>query len=104
MSNLAAIVIVVFLKGAGLWPFTSEQLRPDYYAGVCPNLEGIVRSSVKQSMVKSPISAPATLRLFFHDCAATVLVHIDASNKLMAVVQDWQTNARHACRAVMRRS
>ncbi|XP_044405910.1 peroxidase 45 [Triticum aestivum] len=71
MANLAAIVFVVVLKVAVLSPFAAAQLRPDYYAGVCPNLEGFVRSSVKQSMVKSPISAPATLRLFFHDCATT---------------------------------
>ncbi|KAJ1260621.1 hypothetical protein BS78_10G246800 [Paspalum vaginatum] len=48
---------------------TVAQLRPDYYASICPNLEVIVRSSVKQSMAQSPISAPAALRLFFHDCA-----------------------------------
>ncbi|TVU08669.1 hypothetical protein EJB05_42080, partial [Eragrostis curvula] len=45
------------------------QLRPDYYAGVCPDLERIVRESVRQSMAHSPVAGPATLRLFFHDCA-----------------------------------
>lgn len=54
---------------AFLWPFAVAQLRPDYYASICPNLETIVRSSVRQSMAQSPISAPAALRLFFHDCA-----------------------------------
>ncbi|KQK17327.1 peroxidase 45 [Brachypodium distachyon] len=49
--------------------FAAAQLRTDYYATICPNLEAIVRGSVKYSMGQSPISAPAALRLFFHDCA-----------------------------------
>ncbi|GJN39248.1 hypothetical protein PR202_gb28353 [Eleusine coracana subsp. coracana] len=50
-------------------PMAAAQLRPDYYASVCPNLQSIVRESVRQSMGHSPVAAPATLRLFFHDCA-----------------------------------
>ncbi|XP_006656420.2 peroxidase 45-like [Oryza brachyantha] len=50
-------------------PLASAKLRQNYYANVCPNLENIVRGSVQRSMQQSPISAPATLRLFFHDCA-----------------------------------
>ncbi|OEL28912.1 Peroxidase 45 [Dichanthelium oligosanthes] len=45
------------------------QLRRDYYADVCPNLESIVRDAVRQNVEHSPVAAPATLRLFFHDCA-----------------------------------
>ncbi|XP_037453662.1 peroxidase 45-like isoform X3 [Triticum dicoccoides] len=52
MANRAAIIFVVVLKVAVLSSSAAAQLRPDYYAGVCPNLEGIVRSSVKQSMVQ----------------------------------------------------
>ncbi|KAF7077055.1 hypothetical protein CFC21_081645 [Triticum aestivum] len=69
LASLAAIVVLILLEAAVLSSFAAAQLRPDYYASVSPNLEGIVRYSVKQSMAKSPISAPATLRLFFHDCA-----------------------------------
>ncbi|CAL5041096.1 unnamed protein product [Urochloa decumbens] len=47
----------------------AQQLRPDYYADVCPNLESIVRDAVRMSVAHSPVAAPATLRLFFHDCA-----------------------------------
>lgn len=53
-------------------PMAAAQLRPDYYAGVCPNIQSIVRESVRQSMAHSPVAAPATLRLFFHDCAVRV--------------------------------
>ncbi|WVZ78730.1 hypothetical protein U9M48_026393 [Paspalum notatum var. saurae] len=65
---LAAFFLLAF--GALTPPMTATaQLRPDYYAGVCPNLEGIVRDAVRQSVAHSPLAAPATLRLFFHDCA-----------------------------------
>jgi peroxidase len=47
-------------------------LRPDHYASVCPDLQSIVRESVRQSMARSPVAGPATLRLFFHDCAVKV--------------------------------
>ncbi|RCV22778.1 hypothetical protein SETIT_4G247600v2 [Setaria italica] len=47
----------------------AQQLSPDHYADVCPNLESIVRAAVRMSVAHSPVAAPATLRLFFHDCA-----------------------------------
>ncbi|XP_044952543.1 peroxidase 45-like isoform X2 [Hordeum vulgare subsp. vulgare] len=89
MANLGALAslaaIVVLAEVAILSSFAAAQLRPDYYAGVCPNLEGIVRDSVKQSMAKSPISAPATLRLFFHDCA---VMGCDASVMIVSPTGD----------------
>uniref|UniRef100_A0A453MTR1 Plant heme peroxidase family profile domain-containing protein n=1 Tax=Aegilops tauschii subsp. strangulata TaxID=200361 RepID=A0A453MTR1_AEGTS len=83
LASLPAIVVVV--EVAIFSSFAAAQLRPDYYASVCPNLEGIVRYSVKQSMVKSPISAPATLRLFFHDCA---VMGCDASVMIISPTVD----------------
>uniref|UniRef100_A0ACD5ZCR8 Uncharacterized protein n=1 Tax=Avena sativa TaxID=4498 RepID=A0ACD5ZCR8_AVESA len=61
---LAAVGVVVLLS-----PLAAAQLKTGYYASICPNLEAIVRSSVKQSMAQSQIAGPAALRLFFHDCA-----------------------------------
>ncbi|XP_040381318.1 peroxidase 45-like [Oryza brachyantha] len=67
---LAGLAFLAVTSAALLSPFAVVgQLTTDYYAGICPNLETIVRSSVRQSMAASPIAAPATLRLFFHDCA-----------------------------------
>ncbi|XP_062178512.1 peroxidase 16-like [Phragmites australis] len=63
-----AFVAAAVVSAAFMSPSAVAQLRPDYYASICPNLETIVRGSVQQSMAKSPISAPAALRLFFHDC------------------------------------
>ncbi|XP_066383474.1 peroxidase 45-like [Miscanthus floridulus] len=70
-SRLSFVVVAAALVvSAGLMPQSAvAELKTDYYASTCPNLEVIVRSSVKQSMAQSPISAPAALRLFFHDCA-----------------------------------
>ncbi|KAF0903878.1 hypothetical protein E2562_029965 [Oryza meyeriana var. granulata] len=68
--SLVGLAFLAVTSAALLSPFAvAGQLRTDYYASICPNLETIVRSSVKQSMAASPICAPATLRLFFHDCA-----------------------------------
>ncbi|KAF8687470.1 hypothetical protein HU200_043163 [Digitaria exilis] len=65
-----ALFVAAATMCAALMPQSAvAQLRPYYYANICPNLELIIRSSVKQSMAQSPISAPAALRLFFHDCA-----------------------------------
>ncbi|KAL5200671.1 hypothetical protein ABZP36_021874 [Zizania latifolia] len=63
--------LAVFLPAlvAIMSPMAAAQLSPNYYANICPNLESIVRGAVQQSMAQSPVSAPATLRLFFHDCA-----------------------------------
>lgn len=57
------------LVAALMPPSAVAQLRTDYYATICPNLESLIRSSMKWSMSQSPISGPAVLRLFFHDCA-----------------------------------
>nr|GMC93212.1 peroxidase 16-like [Ipomoea batatas] len=44
------------------------QLRTDFYKNTCPNVESLVRSAVQQKFRQTFVTAPATLRLFFHDC------------------------------------
>ncbi|CAF2068891.1 unnamed protein product [Brassica oleracea var. botrytis] len=46
----------------------SAQLRTGFYQRSCPNLENIVRNAVRQKFQQTFVTAPATLRLFFHDC------------------------------------
>ncbi|XP_021738897.1 peroxidase 45-like [Chenopodium quinoa] len=46
----------------------SAQLKRDYYRDSCPNVESIVRNSVKKKLQETFVTGPATLRLFFHDC------------------------------------
>ncbi|CAD6335564.1 unnamed protein product [Miscanthus lutarioriparius] len=70
MARLRLVLFVAVVVSAALTPPSAvAQLRTDYYASTCPNLETIVRGSVRQSMAQSKIAAPAALRLFFHDCA-----------------------------------
>ncbi|XP_022728788.1 peroxidase 45-like [Durio zibethinus] len=47
-------------------------LRPDFYATTCPNVESIVRSAVQTKFQQTFVTAPGTLRLFFHDCFVRV--------------------------------
>ncbi|XP_010438209.1 PREDICTED: peroxidase 45-like [Camelina sativa] len=46
----------------------SAQLRTGFYQRSCPNVENIVRNAVRQKFQQTFVTAPATLRLFFHDC------------------------------------
>uniref|UniRef100_I1LVP1 Peroxidase n=1 Tax=Glycine max TaxID=3847 RepID=I1LVP1_SOYBN len=49
-------------------PISSAQLSRVFYRNTCPNVEQLVRSSVAQKFQQTFVTAPATLRLFFHDC------------------------------------
>ncbi|XP_078176234.1 peroxidase 16-like [Carex rostrata] len=60
--QLILSVILVF------YPHKASALATNYYANICPNLENLVRGAVQQKIAQSPVTAPATLRLFFHDC------------------------------------
>ncbi|KAK5817106.1 hypothetical protein PVK06_022029 [Gossypium arboreum] len=48
------------------------QLGVGYYHNLCPGVESIVKSAVKQKLEQTFVTAPATLRLFFHDCFVRV--------------------------------
>ncbi|CAA6657505.1 unnamed protein product [Spirodela intermedia] len=63
----------------------AAQLRRDYYANTCPNVENIVRGVVQTKFRQTFVTVPATLRLFFHDCFvegcdASVVVASSGSN------------------------
>ncbi|RDX94597.1 Peroxidase 16 [Mucuna pruriens] len=47
---------------------SSAQLTRGFYRNTCPNVEQLVRSAVQQKFQQTFVTAPATLRLFFHDC------------------------------------
>ncbi|KAL0332323.1 UNVERIFIED_CONTAM: Peroxidase 73 [Sesamum calycinum] len=46
----------------------SAQLKQNYYANICPDVENIVRQTVTAKFKQTFVTVPATLRLFFHDC------------------------------------
>lgn len=51
---------------------TFAQLHVEHYRKSCPNVESIVHAAVRQKFEQTFVTAPATLRLFFHDCFVQV--------------------------------
>lgn len=51
---------------------TSAQLKTNFYANVCPNVESIVKNAVTKKFQQTFVTVPATIRLFFHDCFVQV--------------------------------
>ncbi|XP_057960337.1 peroxidase 51-like [Malania oleifera] len=64
----------------------AAQLRRNYYANVCPNVESIVRGVVRTKIQQTFVTIPGTLRLFFHDCFvqgcdASIIIASTGNNK-----------------------
>ncbi|GJN10509.1 hypothetical protein PR202_ga28608 [Eleusine coracana subsp. coracana] len=83
--RLAAALLLVVVTAAGSAAVCSAQLRRNYYAGVCPNVESIVRAAVAGKVKQTFTTVGATVRLFFHDCFvegcdASVIVASTANN------------------------
>lgn len=79
-------LVVSFLSLSLCLYCASAQLRQNYYANVCPNVEKIVKNVVTQKFQQTFVTVPATIRLFFHDCFvegcdASVVVASTAGNK-----------------------
>lgn len=51
---------------------TSAQLKTNFYANICPNVESIVKNAVTKKFQQTFVTVPATIRLFFHDCFVQV--------------------------------
>lgn len=51
----------------------NRQLSVNYYAKSCPQVEQLIGSITSQQFKESPVSGPATIRLFFHDCFVEVI-------------------------------
>ncbi|EYU37317.1 hypothetical protein ABFS82_10G138400 [Erythranthe guttata] len=62
MTLLPLIVVLVISNTA------NAQLRTNFYNATCPNVEALVRAAVQAKFRQTFVTAPATLRLFFHDC------------------------------------
>ncbi|BAF20669.1 peroxidase 50 [Oryza sativa Japonica Group] len=66
--RMAAAAMLVLVAMAGGATVCAAQLRRNYYAGVCPNVESIVRGAVARKVQETFATVGATVRLFFHDC------------------------------------
>ncbi|CAI0555848.1 unnamed protein product [Linum tenue] len=62
------LLLLLLLPAALLLVVTEAQLSQGFYNATCPNLESLVRSAVQAKFQQTFVTAPATLRLFFHDC------------------------------------
>ncbi|XVF61308.1 hypothetical protein PTKIN_Ptkin08bG0120000 [Pterospermum kingtungense] len=88
MGQFINLVLVLSLSlSFCLLPHTvSAQLRQDYYDKTCPDVEKIVRAAVTEKFNQTFVTAPATIRLFFHDCFvqgcdASIIIDSSGGNK-----------------------
>ncbi|KAK0606384.1 hypothetical protein LWI29_037168 [Acer saccharum] len=87
MGRFSFLILLSLSLCSSLFPHTSlAQLRQNYYANICPNVEQIVKAEVQKKFQQTFVTVPATIRLFFHDCFvqgcdASVIVSSTASNK-----------------------
>lgn len=77
-TNLLLLLLSLFLT----LNLASAQLRRNFYAGSCPNVEQIVRNAVQKKVQQTFTTIPATLRLYFHDCFVNVKYFIFNDNFL----------------------
>ncbi|MCL7028493.1 hypothetical protein MKW94_030609 [Papaver nudicaule] len=73
-----------------------HELKVDYYSNSCPKVEKLISSVTTEMFNEAPITAPSTIRLFFHDCFvdgcdASVLITSKPGSKDLAEL-DAQVN------------
>ncbi|KAI5064327.1 hypothetical protein GOP47_0020997 [Adiantum capillus-veneris] len=59
---------LAFLSLILIAPAVMAQLSNDYYAATCPNVESLVRSSLRSTFTTDITAPAAMIRLLFHDC------------------------------------
>lgn len=86
MGNFNLALLLSLALSFCLFPFpTSAQLKQNFYANTCPNVESLVRGAVTKKFQQTFVTVPATIRLFFHDCFvqgcdASVIIASTSSN------------------------
>lgn len=70
MGRLQLLIIISVLSISTIFmaDLVAAQLKTNFYAQTCPNVESIVRNVVNRKFQQTFITIPAVLRLFFHDC------------------------------------
>ncbi|XP_010547542.1 PREDICTED: peroxidase 35-like [Tarenaya hassleriana] len=87
MARFGAVIAMALCLSISVHMDTATaQLSPNFYSKTCPNIQEIVRNVVKRKVKQTFVTIPATLRLFFHDCAingcdASVLIQSTPNNK-----------------------
>lgn len=67
-KGLLLVLVLMVMQGRE----SEGQLAENFYSFTCPNVEFIVKQAVSTKLSQTPITTPATLRLFFHDCFVEV--------------------------------
>ncbi|KAL6636868.1 hypothetical protein ACP70R_024440 [Stipagrostis hirtigluma subsp. patula] len=67
-ASRTASLLVLAVAVASFARLGAAQLKLNYYASTCPNVETIVRGVVQQKKDASIRAVGTTIRLFFHDC------------------------------------
>ncbi|KAK4477451.1 hypothetical protein RD792_016674 [Penstemon davidsonii] len=71
MGQFNSLIVLSIYLGIILFIGTAASAkipRKNYYAKICPDVENIVRRAVTLKFEQTPITVPALIRLFFHDC------------------------------------
>ncbi|KAK6125242.1 hypothetical protein DH2020_040986 [Rehmannia glutinosa] len=65
LTTLLSLSLGVILFSGNI---ATAQLRTNYYANTCPDVENIVRRAITTKFQQTFVTVPAVIRLFFHDC------------------------------------
>ncbi|XP_074289148.1 peroxidase P7-like [Silene latifolia] len=68
MASTSRIILVLIFISINIACIANAQMSPFFYARTCPNLQLIVRNSMRQAIINEPRMGASILRLFFHDC------------------------------------
>ncbi|PWA70787.1 peroxidase 1 [Artemisia annua] len=85
MSRFIFIQVLAFLSLLIFPNIAFAELKQNYYANICPDVETIVRKAVAAKLAETPITVQGTLRLLFHDCFvegcdASIMIQSSGSN------------------------
>lgn len=90
--SLTILTILTSQCSAGLTASTTRrhrQISYKYYARSCPQVEQLVASVTSQQYKEAPVSGPATIRLFFHDCFVEVSMPLLLPHIVEIQVEPW---------------
>ncbi|XP_028807666.1 peroxidase P7 [Neltuma alba] len=68
MASLSHFFLLALSVLSLLASSSNAQLSPNFYARSCPNLQTIVRNTMRQAVAREARLGASILRLFFHDC------------------------------------
>jgi len=71
-SRIQYYLVIFMVTFATILSPTIAKLTPNYYDRICPKALPIIKSIVKQAIIREPRMGASLLRLHFHDCFVNV--------------------------------